>query len=88
MADVQLERTVYVSPAYEKVWGRPCQSVYENPRSFLDAIHPEDRARVVAELEVRKLGQPFEHEFRVVQPDGSIRWVWDRGFPVRAGRAS
>ncbi|MBI2517229.1 MAG: PAS domain S-box protein [Opitutae bacterium] len=83
MADIKLERMVYVSPAYEKIWGRSCASLRENPRSFLDAIHPGDRKRVLADLEVKKQGLLFEHEYRLLLPDGSIRWIWDRGYPVR-----
>ena len=45
---------LYVSPAYEKVWGRPVASLYQNPKSFIDAIHEEDRERVIHDLEVRK----------------------------------
>ena len=82
MADVDLQRTVYISPSYAQVWGRSCQSLYDNPRSFLDAIHPDDRACVLADLEAEKIGRPFDHEYRIIQPDGTLRWIWDRGFPI------
>jgi PAS domain S-box-containing protein len=83
MADLSIERTFYVSPGYERIWGCTRESLYEKPRSFLDAVHQEDRKRVLATLELEKTGQPFELEYRIVRPDGSIRWIWDRGFPVR-----
>jgi PAS domain S-box-containing protein len=83
MADVAGDRMVYISPAYERVWGRSCQSLYEYPRSFLDAIHLDDRPLVLASFDVQKQGKPFGHEYRVVQPDGEVRWIWDRGYPVR-----
>ena len=41
-------KTAYVSPAYESLWGRSCQSLYERPMSYLEAIHPEDRERAIA----------------------------------------
>ncbi len=82
-ADPAIGRTLYISPAYERVWGRTCASLYEHPKSFLEAIHPEDRAHVLAGLAVQRDGLPFAHEYRVIRPDGMIRWVWDRGFPVR-----
>ncbi|HEX9154302.1 MAG TPA: PAS domain S-box protein, partial [Nitrospira sp.] len=82
-ADPAIGRMLYISPAYERVWGRTCASLYENPKSFLDAIHPGDRADVLTGLAVQRDGLPFAHEYRVVRPDGMIRWVWDRGFPVR-----
>jgi PAS domain S-box-containing protein len=89
MADPQVSEILYISPAYERVWGRSCQSLYEQPRSFLDAVHPEDQERVrVAALEKHRRGEPTDEEYRVVRPDGSVRWVRDRAFPVldAAGR--
>ena len=83
MADIRIDTMFYVNPAYEQVWGRSTASLYENPRSFLDAIHEEDRERVLADLEIRKSGQPFDFEYRIVRPNGEIRWIWDQGFPVR-----
>lgn len=83
IADVEIETTVYVSPAYERVWGRSCQSLEEQPRSFLNAVHPDDLTQVLQTLTARqRTGQPFEHEYRIVQPNGEVRWIWDRGFPV------
>ena len=87
MSDPLKNEVLYVSPAYEKLWGRSCQSLYEQPRSFLDAIYPEDRERVVASFEGQRCGKTTDVEYRVVRPDGSVRWVRDRSFPVmsRAG---
>ncbi|MBF0550312.1 MAG: PAS domain S-box protein [Deltaproteobacteria bacterium] len=82
MADIETQKTCYISPGYERVWGRSPQSLYDAPKSFIEAIHPEDRGRVAANLEAKKTGQSFEQEYRIIQPDGSIRWIWDRGFPV------
>ena len=44
---------------------------------------PDDREGVLADLESKETGQPFDHEYRIVRPDGSVRWIWDRGYPVR-----
>lgn len=85
IADVNIETMVYVSPAYERVWGRTCQSLLDDPRSFLNAVHPDDLGRVMQALEVKQDGRPFDQEFRIVRPDGEVRWIWDRGFPVRHG---
>jgi PAS domain S-box-containing protein len=82
IADVGLSRMVYVSPGYERVWGRTCESLYQNPSSFLDAVHEGDRPRVLATFQRQPLGRPFDHEYRIVKPDGELRWIWDRGFPV------
>jgi PAS domain S-box-containing protein len=84
MADPQTTEILYISPAYEQVWGRSCQSLFEQPRSFLDAVHPEDRERVrFAALEKHSRGEATDEEYRVVRPEGSVRWVRDRAFPVR-----
>lgn len=83
MADAPIERIEYISPGYERIWGRTTQSLYENPRSFIEAIHPDDVERVISDLGSQRTGQPFSHEYRIVRPDGAIRWVWDRGFPVQ-----
>ncbi|MBF0458566.1 MAG: PAS domain S-box protein [Nitrospirae bacterium] len=81
IADAGMTRTLYASPGYEIVMGLTLESLYDNPRSFLNAIHPEDKGRLIADMEVLKSGLPFNHDYRVVHPDGSVRWVWSRGFP-------
>ena len=83
MAAKDHSRLIYVSPAYETIWGRSCQSLYADPHSFIEAIHPADRARVMASLDAQKKGQPYDEEYRIVRPDNSVRWVRDRGFPIR-----
>lgn len=82
MATLDLKRMLYISPAYERVWGRTCASLYERPQSFHDAIHPDDRDRVVA-AQANKAQGEYDEEYRIIRPDGSIRWIWARAFPVR-----
>jgi diguanylate cyclase (GGDEF)-like protein/PAS domain S-box-containing protein len=81
-------RTLYVSPAYEEIWGRSCASAYANPNSWAEAIHPDDRVSIDEGFRSGMLAGTFEYQYRVVRPDGSIRWIQARGFPVRddAGR--
>lgn len=81
--DLEGVRLLYVNPAYERIWGRPVESLLENPRSFLEAVHPDDRERVTREYEQHCQGEIFDHEYRVVRPDGDIRWVLARIFPIR-----
>jgi PAS domain S-box-containing protein len=76
-------KTTYVSPAYGTVWGRSCRSLQERPMSFLEAIHPEDQKLAIRAHQRLKNGEATAEEYRVVHPDGTIRWVWDRGFPIR-----
>ena len=74
---------LYVSPSYETVWGRSVQSLYDNPASFIDAVHDSDKRSVLAALEVYRQSHTFDMEFRVVRPDGEVRWVHAKSFPVR-----
>jgi len=73
---------LYTSPAYEQIWGRTCQSFYENPKSWLDAIHPDDRQRVADSFSKWKFEGEYTEEFRIIRPDGEIRWIYDRGYPI------
>src|SRR5687768_12561900 len=82
LSDVDFTTHYYINPAYERIWGRTRESLYEDPRSLLDGIHGEDRERVEAALHRLAKGE-YDIEFRVVRPDGEIRWVWSRGVPVR-----
>src|SRR5882762_634714 len=82
MTTLHLDEVLYVSPAYESVWGRSLESLRQRPQSFMDAIHTEDRERVIGILEGQRQ-QGFEVEYRIVRPDGSVRWIRDRGFPVK-----
>ena len=82
LLDVDAGKTLYVSPAYETVTGRTRESLYQDLRSFIAAIHPDDRQPVSESME-RDRERGFDVEYRVVKPDGSIRWIWDRGFPIR-----
>lgn len=81
---------LYVSPVFEKVWGQPREKVARNPYAFMDFIHPDDQLQVrnaIAERD-RHWGD-LELEYRIVRPNGEIRWIRDRGFPIRneAGQA-
>jgi PAS domain S-box-containing protein len=82
MTTPAMDEVLYVSPAYESVWGRSLESVRQRPQSFMDAIHSEDRERVVAIVEGQRQ-RKSEVEYRIVRPDGSVRWIRDRGFPVK-----
>jgi PAS domain S-box-containing protein len=74
--------TLYVSPAYERIWGRSTEALYAQPSAWLDAIHPEDRERVREAATTQHTGA-YDEEYRIVAPDGSVRWIRDRAFPIR-----
>jgi two-component system sensor histidine kinase/response regulator len=75
-------RIVYMSPAYEEVWGRPRAEVYERAEAWIEAVHPEDRAQALALFSRVFAGEQAEAEYRVVRPDGSVRSIKARVFPV------
>jgi diguanylate cyclase (GGDEF)-like protein/PAS domain S-box-containing protein len=84
MNAVDTRETLYISPAYEQVWGRSLEQVEKVHAHWAQSIHPEDRAKVFAAAEELMAGTgAFDLEYRVVRPDGSTRWIHDRGFPVR-----
>ncbi len=76
-------RMIYVSPAYEKIWGRPCSELYVNPRNWLAAIHPDDRDRVIHAALTKQAEGTYDEEYRILRPDGAERWIRDRAFPLR-----
>ncbi|MEG4342283.1 PAS domain S-box protein [Microcoleus sp. A003_D6] len=82
MVNVQPQEIIYISPGYEKIWGRSCADLYAYGRFFADSLHPEDRARVIDNL-TKKIESEGEIEYRIVRPDGKIRWIRDRAFPIR-----
>jgi len=74
MVDIKTPRTLYINPAYERIWGRTCESLYRKSRSFIDGIHPEDRQRFLGAFEKQIRSRiPFDIQYRVVRSDGSIR---------------
>ena len=78
-----LSRVIYLSPAYERIWGRPRQEMYDRPAIWGEALYPEDRERAVGVIAKQQEGLPTAMEFRIVRPDGSIRWISSHSFPVR-----
>jgi PAS domain S-box-containing protein len=83
MVTPDFSKRLYVSPAYEQIWDRSCQSLYDQSNSWRDAIHPEDREILIGKVERESRGEYTDVEYRIVRPDGSIRWIRDRGFPIR-----
>ncbi|QLG27381.1 PAS domain S-box protein [Halorarum halophilum] len=90
MADANLSEVLYINPAYEDITGRSRDSVYDNLIHHLDAVHPQDQRRVeTAMKEVTETSRNavtairFQEKYRVVQPDGSIRWVNGFAFPLQ-----
>jgi len=83
MTDASKQQMLYVSPGYEEIWGQSCESLYASPQSWLDAIHPEDRVRVLDAAMHKQTVGTYDEQYRILRPDGAIRWISDRAFPIR-----
>ncbi len=81
MLDPHTQQILYISPAYEKIWGRSCEELYNCQTAFLEAIHPDDRPLMIDAM-TQDGDRQQETEYRIVRPDGEIRWLRDRAFPV------
>ncbi len=87
MIDADTRKMLYVNPAYEPITGRSRETLNENPLSYEEIIHPEDRVQVLLKLDEATRTGDFDERFRIVLPSGDSRWVWVRGFPVRDGKS-
>ncbi len=73
---------VYLSPAFEKIWGRSRNEFRKLPQSLTDTVHPEDRQRFLDSCGKHAEGKAYIAEYRILRPDGSVRWIYDRGYPI------
>lgn len=83
--DIEPHRIRYVSPAVEQVWGRKPEEFYADPTIWAASLHPNDHDRILQNHDAWLAGSRklYAEEYRVVRPDGSIRWVFDTGFLIR-----
>lgn len=78
--DIAGRQLLYISPAYEKIWGQPREALYRDPEAWLKAVHPDDQERLLSSL--RQKGRERKDSYRIVRPDGGVRHVLARTFPV------
>jgi PAS domain S-box-containing protein len=83
MSTADKTEIIYVSPAYEEIWGQSRTSLYESARNWIEAIHPDDRSRVSESAATKQATGGYDETYRIIRPDGSIRWIQDRAFPIR-----
>ncbi len=81
--DATASKWIYVSPAYETIFHRSCESLYADLSSYLESVQPEDRGAASAFLESLVRDGQGEAEYRLLRADGSIRWLWTRGRAIR-----
>lgn len=75
-------RILYISPAYELIWDRPLTELVVRPDIWLEAIHPEDRAKILHARDQLVQGQSYTLEYRINLPAGGHRWIEEHGYPV------
>jgi two-component system, cell cycle sensor histidine kinase and response regulator CckA len=83
LTDAKNNEILYVSPTYEKVWGRTCGSLYDAPTSWLDSVHDDERAGIAAGMESAQRCEVISQQYRIVRPDGAIRLIQSRYYPIK-----
>jgi len=83
LSDVPKNQIMYISPGYERLWGRKCDELYRDGRSWAEALHPDDREQIVRRSLTDQARGNYDVEYRIIRPDGTVRWIRDRAFPVR-----
>jgi PAS domain S-box-containing protein len=76
------DKLLYVSPAYERVWSRTCESIHRDPASWLEAVHPDDREQARSAAARQMQGELLESQYRIQTPDGREKWIGGRAFPI------
>ncbi len=82
LTDFPSDRIIYISPAFEKIWGRTRECLYANPQLLIESVHPEDRVQVLV-AKPHSDHKSFNQAYRVIRPDGGLRWVFTRTFMLQ-----
>lgn len=87
LQNISDRKIIYISRSYESVFGQPLESAMNNPSVFVEALHPDDRERLLGIVREHTgsgaSGKGYHTEYRVIHPDGSLRWINSQGFPIR-----
>lgn len=82
LIDLKTSNFLYVSPAYEKIWGQPITSLLADPDSWTRSIHPDDRERIITQYQQKMKTGTVDTRYRILLKDGSVRWIHTRMFPI------
>jgi PAS domain S-box-containing protein len=88
ITELSPERVVYASPSFERIWGLRVEDLYQDAHLWINGIHPEDRPRILEAFGLWLAGDPqlpWEAQFRILRPDGSLRWIHERGVVIQGG---
>ena len=83
MSSNEDQKLLYVNHAYEETWGLSREGFYANRWQWLEAVHPEDQEGVKKAIAAGEIPGKYDVEYRVIRPDGTIRWIRDRGFSIQ-----
>jgi two-component system, cell cycle sensor histidine kinase and response regulator CckA len=72
----------YLNPAFDRIFGRPAADLISGRCHWSEAVHPEDRAAVQHDIASRQARNEFDCVFRTLRPDGELRWIHARAYPV------
>lgn len=81
MTDPEKKEMLFINKAYETIWEQPCAQLYQDPRAFLTPVHADDKQRVMQYLR-KQVNGPAALEYRLEMPNGTIKWIHDRSFPI------
>lgn len=82
LRDLSIDQIIYVSPAFETVWGIPCEDLVSDPSTLIQSVHPEDRV-IVMSARPDDIRKPLDQTYRIIRPDGGLRWIAVHSFVVR-----
>jgi PAS domain S-box-containing protein len=89
LADADTQEVLYLSPGHEEIWGRSLDDIYENPRTFVESIHPDDidsfttaRQEMFADIEAGNPDDSYDFSYRIQRPNGEVRWIETTGYPI------
>jgi PAS domain S-box-containing protein len=83
-------QVIYMSPGFETIYGHPLAAIYANPLLWLECIHPDDRERIQQIYAVCRFDEEdiFDETFRIIRPDGTVRWISSRIVPALDSKES
>jgi PAS domain S-box-containing protein len=81
--NLETRRLEYLNPAYEVIWGEPVDVALSEPDHWVKTLHPDDHDQAIAAIERASRGEEGTHEYHIIRPDGGVRWIRDRFFPIR-----
>jgi len=82
LRDLTADKIIYVSPAFETIWGHPCESLLKDQATLIQSVHPEDRV-IVMSARPDDISKPLDQTYRIIRPDSSQRWISVHSFLIR-----